>query len=194
MDLESDVQQELNEHRQAAAGHQRPAEDVEIPPAEIPQQRHHRGRQHPDGPRHRKGKRQEPMPAGGKVDIQQIQPDGRKVRRNKDHRVGPSEPQGQHRQDIQQQHAACGVPGPQDGPVDAPVAQDADDDGQHRQHGQDEQRPGAVHLLGVGRRLRREGGLPLLPGQIRMEHPGAAQRTHGLAVRQLHAAMDTIHG
>ena len=42
MQPEGQVQQELDEHRQAASGYQRPAEDIQVPPAQIPQQRHHR--------------------------------------------------------------------------------------------------------------------------------------------------------
>ena len=134
------------------------------------------------------------MSAGGEVDIQQVQNNGGKIHRHKDHRVRPLEPQGQHRQHIQQQDAAGGIAGPEDTPVDAPVAQHADHRRQQGQRRQDKAHAGAVHLLRVDPLIRGIGRVGRGAGNIRVEHTGAAQGTHPLAVRQLHAAFDTIHG
>ena len=139
-----------------------------------------------------RGEGQEPVSAGGEVDIQQIQPDGHKVRRDEDHRVGPSEPQGQHRQDVQQRHAACGVPGPQDGPVDALSrcrSRWAAPPAWSGINSTPERFTSSGWPMGSGGK----GGSPLLPGHIRVKHPGPAQGTHGFAVGQLHAAIDAIH-
>ena len=64
VNAEGQVQQKLQQHGKPAGGNEGAAEDVEIPPADVAQQRHHGGDEHPDGSCHGEGEGQEPVSAG----------------------------------------------------------------------------------------------------------------------------------
>ena len=164
-----------------------------MPARQIPQQCHHGADQQADGTGNREGERQEPVPAGGKVDIQQVQPDGHEIDGDKDYRIGMAEPQRQRYDHIQQRHAAGGVSRPDDGTVDPPVAQDKQDRRQQCQYRQDKQHTGAADLLTVVSGIGRVRRLTLRLRQIGVKDTGAAQGTDLFAVRQRHAAFDTKH-
>ena len=194
MQAEGQVQQELHQHRKAAGQNQRPAADIQRRTGQVFQQRHHGAHQQRRRAGDGQGEGQIPVSAGGVVHIQQEQRNGRKVHRHEDHRVRPLEPHGQRRQNIQQHKAAHGEARPCDAAVDAPVAQHGDHRRQQHAHRHHEHHADAADLLVAGMLVRGIGRLALSAGQIGMKDACAAQRAHPLAVRQLHAAFDTIHG
>ena len=147
VEVEGQVQQKLHQHVEAAGQDQTAAQGIQRPGGNIPQQRHHRRHQHHGRARYRQGEAEKPAAAGGQVDIQQVHADGGEVHRHEDRRIGPLEPQGQHRQHIQQRQPAQHEAGPDDAAVDAPVHQHADDRGQQHTYRDHEQRAHAADLL-----------------------------------------------
>ena len=76
------------------------------------------------------------MPAGGKVDIEQVQSHRDEIDRHKYDGIGPPEPHGQQDDDIQKTDRARRVTGPDERSVDTPVAEQAQKRRQKRRDGQ----------------------------------------------------------
>ena len=90
--LEIEIEQELNEHVIKPREDERPAEDEEIPAADVPQQRRRCSDDEHCAGAHGQGKAQKPVPAAGEVYVQQIQRHGGKVHRDKDDRIRRAKP------------------------------------------------------------------------------------------------------
>ena len=193
MQLERQIDQKLDEHGETARKDERPAIDVEPSAVQIPRQHNDRRDQQPDRARDREGEGEEPVPASGKIEIEQVQPNGRKVDRDEDDRVRMAEPERQDDHDIEQPDRARRVARPDDRPVDAPVAEQGEDRGQKRHDRQHKQDAGAVDVLPPDTAIRRIGRLGQIARQIRVKYRRPAERTALFAVGQLHAAFDTIH-
>jgi hypothetical protein len=187
------VQQELYKYVQPAGEDERAAEDIQRTAGDVAHERDDRGDEQRNRPGDGEGEGQEPVPAGGKVDIEQVQSHRDEIDRHKYDGIGPPEPHGQQDNDIQQRNRSRRIAGPDKRSVDAPVAQQTQKCGQKRRDGQHEQDAGTVHVLGPDAFVRRKWRLGKIARDIRMEHRRPAQRTFFLAVGEFNAAFDTIH-
>ena len=133
------------------------------------------------------------MSAGGKVDIQQIQPHCDEIDRHEDHRVRVPEPHRKQDHDVKQPDRPRGVAGPDQRPVDAPVAEQTQKRRQQRRHRQHEQNAGAVDVLRPDAPVGRERGIGQIARDIRVEHRRPAERTFLFTIGELYAAFDTVH-
>ena len=99
-ELEGDADQELHQRHKSAQGEQCTANNVELSLGNIPQKNHNGSDDEAHTAYNRKRKRQEPIPAGGKIDVKQINRNNGKPDRNKDYGIGFVKPEGQHKAGI----------------------------------------------------------------------------------------------
>ena len=181
---------ELHQHREAAAEHQKAAEDEQPPSAHIFEQAHHgRGEQSAAGD-DREGEAQKPVAAGLQTDIEHIGRRGRVVHGHEDLTPGMAEPAGQHRQHIEQRDAQDHIAAPGQRAVELEADRKGDQDG----HGAEDREGHGAGQIGLAGAFGQTGGVAFfLRFPLRVPDRRMAQRA-GLDPRlQLDAAFDTVH-
>ena len=192
MELKGQVDKKFHQHHQPAGKNKRPTEYKQVSTVQVAQQDDHCRDNNACRPHHRKSKGKEPTPTGGQIDIQQVNPQRHKIDRDKDDGIPPAEPQRQYDNDVAHQQRTRHITRPYDSAIDTPIAQQADNNRQYRQHRHYKECAAAAHFL-VEVFLRRVRPVPFGRLHLRVKDRGAAQRAFFLTVAQLHTAFNTIH-